>query len=65
MSANNFLMVSKLIDEGLGYAVDERDIETGEIIGIVGQRKTLKSAIYLAQEYQNENEVEYGIQFDI
>lgn len=58
MSANNFILINR---DSLEVSV--RDAETGSILEKLGKTKTLEKAIDLAQEYQEKEIVEYGIQF--
>jgi pyridoxal biosynthesis lyase PdxS len=58
MSSNNLIVVSNS-----KFTVTHNDADTGEVIELVGQCKNLEEAINLAQKFQEENIVEYGIHF--
>lgn len=57
MSANNLIKIDRR-----NFAVSDCDADTGYGAKI-GRGKTLEGAIDLAQEYQEQNIVEYGIRF--
>ena len=57
MSANNFIKINRK-----DFTVSDCDAETGAGI-LINKVKTLDEAINIAQKYQKENIVEYGIQF--
>ena len=57
MSANNFLEINKET-----FEVWDKDIETLNGF-LVGKANTLEEAIDLAEKYQREEVVEYGIGF--
>lgn len=57
MSTNNFIQIDKK-----DFIVSDCDADTGYGAKI-GRGKTLDEAIDLAVKYQEENIVEYGIQF--
>jgi predicted RNase H-like HicB family nuclease len=59
MSANNELMITKSYGE---WVVTERDIDTGVLrMPPLGRGKTLEEAVKIANEFMEENEVEYGL----
>lgn len=60
MSADNFVAI--LETKHGDYIVEEMGSE-GEKIKEVGKFKNLRKAMIAAEEYQIENEVEYGIRF--
>jgi len=62
MSANNYLRIRKNKDGE--YFVSEEDADTGNTLATVGKFLHPDDALEAAQKYQEENEVEYGIQFD-
>lgn len=62
MSANNYLRIRKNRDGE--YFVSEEDADTGHTISQLGKFLHPDDALEAAQKYQEENEVEYGIQFD-
>jgi len=63
MSANNELLIQKI---GNKYSVSDIDIEVGEGFFISDNHfDTLEEAIKAAQKYQQENEVEYGLNFNM
>lgn len=57
MSANNFVLINKK-----DLTISDCDADTG-FGSKIGQGKTLDEAINLAQKYQEQNPVEYGINF--
>ncbi len=73
MSANNYLLVRKETrpsgDKPEGetiYTVQDCDMESERAVGFkVGEAPTLEGAIEIAQKYQQEEIVEYGLHFAI
>jgi len=61
MSANNELLITETPTH---FEISDIDIETKEGY-IVGKSKDLRRAIKMAREYQENYEVEYGIDFDL
>lgn len=65
MSANNFLYIYRTKTPGHPlFRIEEKDADTGKTFNVVGGATELQDVIKLAQDYQSENEVEYGITFD-
>jgi len=62
MSANNFILIRQR-DNGECH-VAEYDADTGFTIEEVGIYKSSLDALEAAQKHQNDNEVEYGIQYE-
>lgn len=62
MSANNKI---KIYRRELEWCVYEVDAETGGIITTLGDWDDLESAIQCANDYMEENEVEYGLQIKL
>lgn len=60
MSANNFLLIT---EEKNKWVVEQRDADTGSGYEMKSF-KTLEEAIKFAQEYMEEEIVEYGIHFN-
>ena len=67
MSANNFLQIEKTEQPNAKYVLTERDADEGtEFLGFGREEyETLEEAIKAANEYQKENEVEYGLQINL
>lgn len=63
MSANNFILIKKN-HEGTGFGVQECDADTGAEIDFLGSFAVLEEAVDAANEYQEENEVEYGLKIE-
>lgn len=61
MSANNFILIKELNDGE--YYVSEQDAETGTVVGELGRFRHSRDALQVAYEFQQENDVEYGIEF--
>lgn len=64
MSANNYLLVERT-DKTFTLSDVDFDGEDGGGFYIHTDIKTLEETIRLAQDYMIENEVEYGIHFDL
>lgn len=62
MSADNYLKIYKTKDTS--WQVEERSTE-GHLMTNLGEWADLESAIKAANEYQEENEVEYGLQIQV
>lgn len=62
MSANNYIRIRK--NEDGEYFVSEEDADTGFTISTLGKFLHPDDALDAAKLYEEENEVEYGIQFD-
>ena len=60
MSANNQILIKNNTFEVYDYDVD---CGLDKKHDLIGKGKSLKEAIEIAQKYQQENIVEYGIQF--
>lgn len=58
MSANNFILVNKKT-----FIVSHCDADTCEEIEEVGKGKSLEEALEIADQFQQANQVEYGIRF--
>lgn len=62
MSANNKIKIYK---RHVIWGVNEVDAETGSIINTIGDWDDLESAIQCANDYMEENKVEYGLQIKL
>lgn len=62
MSANNKIQIYK--EEG-EWRVDEVNAETGIVIEDLGGWADLESAVRVANNHMEENEVEYGYHIDL
>jgi hypothetical protein len=62
MSANDVLIIREL-GKGVGWAVEQRDIETDYLIDCIALQPTLRRAVEQANGFIKEHplEVEYGI----
>ena len=59
MSANNQILIEY---QNSKYFIIDKDIESNNDEGyLVGNAKTLEQAVKIANKYQEDNEVEYGL----
>lgn len=58
MSANNYILINRK-----NFQVSVRDADTGKLLAEINKAKDLDEAIDIAQKYQENEMVEYGIQF--
>ncbi len=58
MSANNYILINRK-----SFDVSLRDADTGGLLSKIKKAKDFSEAIDIAQEYQENEIVEYGIQF--
>lgn len=63
MSANNFILIRKKKDGN--FLVQHCDADTGHEIESLGVFKNLEQASKTANNFIDENEVEYGIKINI
>ena len=63
MSANNFISIlrKKTTDKPDTFIVQELDADSGGLITDIGKFYDLENAVKSANKYQDENEVEYGL----
>ena len=62
MSANNYI---KIFKEDMEWCVENRDAETNGLIEDLGGWADLESAIRCANNYMENEEVEYGYKIDL
>jgi hypothetical protein len=68
MSANNYILIQKSRNSKnkVDYLVKDIDADNPYMgYFAVGCADTLEKAIKMANKYRKENEVEYGLEFDI
>ena len=77
MSSNNFISIRKKKYENKShfiedlrspdelFLVEELDADSGHLITALGKFAKLENAIKCANDYQAENEVEYGLDIQI
>lgn len=58
MSANNYILINRT-----NLEVTLRDADTGKMLKTVGKAESLNDAIDTAQQLQQSEPIEYGIQF--
>jgi hypothetical protein len=61
MSANNQL---RIWNRGNEWCISEDDVDTGKGI-LLAVKKSLEEAIKFANKYQEDNEIEYGLDVSI
>lgn len=61
MSSNNFISINKKQENA--FEVEEKDADSGDRIYLIGTYGRAETALEAAQEYMDENDVEYGISY--
>jgi len=63
MSANNFLLIKKN-HKGTAFSVQHCDADAGSEVEFLGTFVTLDKAVDVANKFESENEVEYGLRIE-